>query len=330
MKTTHASITALLMLYMVFFASCKTSETLIDVMRAAEINIPQEIKTLAVINRSLPAKEEEVTNVVEGIITGELILNDRFGSEQCITGLANAMSNSPRFSKVVIPDVKLKGTGTTKFPPLLDWANVGEICSSSGTDALIALETFDSNVEGRLVALLVKQQNPNLRIKVETGWRVYDPSGQRLIDENVFVDYMDWNRPITDAPARQRVVEEAGYFAGTRYAGRISPLWIPVKRMYFKKGNNDFKIAHRLVQQGLFNEAGDIWSKYIETADKKIAGYACYNMGLVYEVNGNLEEALNWVKKSLITYGNRKAGNYIGVLNYRISERERLNEQLKE
>ncbi len=311
------------------FSSCKTSSLMIDVLKPAQINLPQEIQTVAIVNRSLPEKDSEVNNLVEGMLTGEALLADRFGSKSCLRGFVDNMLSSPRL-KVVVPDVSLKGTGTDKMPAHLDWKEVDDICRNSGADALVSLETFDSNTEGRLFSLLNRTPGKNLTVKVQSGWRIYEPNGQRILDENIYTDYFDWDRPDEDGGIdKQEVVERAGYFAGSSYAARVSPSWMTVSRMYFKKGNDDFKEAKRLVRMGMFDEATRLWEKYTDQRDHKIAGYACYNMALASEMKGDLQTALDWATKAYREHRIKQAAQYMNVLNYRLIQEQQLNEQLQ-
>ena len=51
-------------------------------------------------------------------------------------------------TELIIPDtLRMYGTGTREMPELLDWNLVAEICGSEGSDALLVLETFDSNTD---------------------------------------------------------------------------------------------------------------------------------------------------------------------------------------
>ena len=312
----------------ILFASCKTSSLMINVLRPAEITLPREIQSLSIVNRSLPAKEKEVDNLVEGLLTGESLLADRFGSKACIQGFADAMSSSPRFF-VSVPEVSLKGTGTDRMPPLIEWDMVEEICRTSNTDALISLETFDSNTEGRVMAVLSKTPGQNLTIRVESGWRVYSPQLRQVLDESTFRDYMNWDRPIDGrGPGKQEVIERAGYYAGSQYAARISPSWISVSRIYFRKGNRDMKESKRLVRLRMFDEAARIWEQYTTHPNRKVAGYACYNMALYAEINGDLQNALEWATHAYREYRLKQAASYMNVLNRRIAQEQRLSEQL--
>ena len=72
-------------------------------------------------------------------------LADKKGSEYCVMGLTQMLSNSERYELRGGGDLNLKGTGTSTFPDLLDWSKVKKICDTYGSDALIVLSTFDSD-----------------------------------------------------------------------------------------------------------------------------------------------------------------------------------------
>ena len=131
---------------MLFFSSCSVSSLGIRVLVPAEVTVNREIEHIGIVNRSLPAKNRKIIDIVEGFISGESILADRFGSENCLKGLAEKLNNSPRFSAVIIQGENLRGTGTRMFPNPLSWRIVERLCNKYRVDALIALETFDSNI----------------------------------------------------------------------------------------------------------------------------------------------------------------------------------------
>jgi len=50
----------------------------------------------------------------------------------------------------------------------------------------------------------------------------------------------------------------------------------------------------------------------------KIAGRACYNMAIINEINGNLDEALQWAQKSYEDYNDKMGIRYARILENRI------------
>jgi hypothetical protein len=341
------NIKLVLLLAGIIFVSCKSSYISIQVLKPAQITVPAEIKTIAFINRSLPAKRERVRNVIEGAMTGENLFADRIGSEECIKGVFNGLQDSPRFTGVIYGGGDIRGTGTRQFPELLDWAIVDDICKANNTDALVCLEVFDSDSRRVMTDRKVTRKQDNrdityieytatLYLDIESGWRIYYPARRKVIDQNIYTDTKYWSST-SDAgrkaeqglPPMERALSEAGSYVGNQYAIRISPRWIRVSRDYYRKGNDDFERAKRMAEINDWKGAAELWQKYTNNPDVKIAGYATYNMALACEMEGDLEAAISWTKKSYIDYKNKHAGYYMNVLQRRLNEQQRLDEQMK-
>lgn len=337
----------LLFIILLAFSACKTTYVTVNVLKPAHITVPSKVNNLVFVNRSLPAKSERFKNILEGAVTGEGVLADRRGSEECIKGVIASLNQSPRFKAVAPGNVDLRGTGTREFPPVLDWRVVEDICRQNQAEALITLETFDSNnsvqvgerqAERKEGETTVKytEFRATLNVEIETGWRIYYPAERRIIDQNIFTDGRSWSsvheaRKKAEAglPFLDNAIADAGFYAGKQYAFRISPMWINVSRYYFKKGNKDFERADRFGKSGDWNGAADIWIKYVDHRDEKIAGNACYNMALAEELEGNLDKALEWARKSYTKYNNKKGRYYANILQNRIYDQSRLDEQMQ-
>ena len=169
---------------------------------------------------------------------------------------------------------------------------------------------------------------------VKTGWRIYDPSSRTILDEYVL------NRDISSSasginPAvaasalngRIEAVKDVSTQAGQAYAARILPYWIRVSRDYFVGGNDNFKTAKRKAQAGDWNGAAVIWQQETKNTNGKLAGRACYNMAIISEINGNLDEAIQWAQKSYEEYKIRLALDYLHILNYRKQQNDLLKSQ---
>jgi len=169
---------------------------------------------------------------------------------------------------------------------------------------------------------------------VKTGWRIYDPATRTILDEYVI------NRDISSSasginPAvaasalngRIEAVKDVSTQAGQAYAARILPYWIRVSRDYFVGGNDNFATAKRKAQAGNWDGAAAIWKQETKNPDGKLAGRACYNMAIISEINGNLDEAIQWAQKSYEDYKIRLALNYLNILNYRKRQNDLLKSQ---
>ncbi|HEX2935058.1 MAG TPA: DUF6340 family protein [Bacteroidales bacterium] len=326
--------------------SCKTTQVSVEVLKPAQITIPSQIKSIAIINGSTPSKRDRARNVMEGLITGEVPFVDKRAAEQCITGVVNRLQGAPRFKSAVLTGIQIKGTGTRQFPAPLDWNYVDEICRNSNVDAIAVLEVFDSNNMYSQSEREAKRKEgdkeikyteyiAHLNVEIEAGWRIYYPEKQQIIDQNIYNDSREWNnasntpkKAQAGLPALESAVSDAGYYAGQQYAVRISPLWIWVTRQYYKKGNTDFELATRKAKVNDWKGAAELWQKHINNSDPKIAGYANYNMALACEMEGDLESALDWAQKSYVNYKNNSARYYVNILKQRINDQVRLQEQM--
>ena len=331
--------------------ACKTKSLSVKVLKPADIYISSKINTLAVVNRSLPVKGggNRVVNVLEGILSGEEIFADKHGSEKCVMGVADGLLNSPRFNVTVPSGMDdIRGTGTAQFAEPLQWSIVEQICKDYSADALILLETFDSNsskksgvkqkketIDGKEV--FYNEHIASIDIAVNSGWRIYYPAERKIVDQNVFTDHKGWDHKgrtkkeaVAGLPSQSRTIEDAGYYAGKQYAHRISPMWIWVSRKYYVKGNDDFKDARYKVQAKKWEDAAAIWKKYVNDIDIKVAGYACYNMALASEVFGEFDIALDWAQRAYSEYRLKAAKDYIYTIERRIRDAEALKRQMSE
>ena len=339
--------TLVVLLIVMLTISCKTAQISIQVLKPAQITLPSDVKTIALVNRSLPDKKDRLQNILEGAITGEALFADRLGSEECIKGVFDGLSNSPRIKGVIPGGINIRGTGTRQFPEPLDWKTVDDICKSTGAEALACLEVFDSNCFNEMTNRKVTKKEKDKEItyteftarfdvNIESGWKIYFPAEQRIIDQKIYNDSKTWintsdapKKAEQGLPMKDNAVSQSGFYAGKQFANRISPRWIWVNRVYFVKGIPDFEEARRLVKINDWKGASELWLKHVKDSGPKIAGYACYNMALASELDGNLEIAIDWAKKANVDYKNKKALNYMNTLQRRLDDQNRLDEQMK-
>ncbi len=348
-KSKHNSLffATVIILLTVILESCRTTSIPLDILVPAEINLPPHIKKLVIANRSLPADNKKVMNILEGLVTGESILADRYGGENCIQGLGDKLNEGPRFQAFVMKNSELRGTGTKEFAPPLDWYSVEQICRHYQADALVLLETFDTDIFLDKKQKITKKEKDSviyeeityivdLSLTVNCGWRIYDPKNHLIVDQNVFSDTKRWRaegpteeEAMKKLPPKRQAINEAGYFAGQRFAVRISPSWMHVSRAVYTGKYEEFKRAKRYILNNDWDEAIDIWKRQLKNPDPKAAGWACFNLGIASEVKGQLNNALEWMKKAYYDYHIKKANAYIKIYKQRIEDQKRLEVQMK-
>jgi len=339
-------ITAILAFITIYSCSSKNLLTM-GVTEPAPVYVPQDIKTVGIINRSLPSEQNKILDKLEKILSAEGKNLDKDGAQRSVQGLKDELEKNSRFSKITIinnPGVENPGLGV--FPAALSWKEIEKICSENKVDALFALSFYDTDAKIDYETVPVKLENPlganipalkhkaTISTEIKTGWRIYDPSGKMILDEffanERVVSSGTGINPMKAAQAiidRKESVLQVSNIIGQNYALRILPYKIRVSRYYYVRGTNNFKIAKRRAQTGDWNGAAELWEKEISHPKRKVAGRACYNMAIINEINGDLNAALEWGSKAYTDYRIKMALQYTNILKNRIARNEELQRQ---
>lgn len=330
-------------------SGCMKSTSL-TVLQPAQFKVPDHITKIAVVDRSKPSNGW--LNVLEGLFTGEAIGQDRQSREEAVKGLTNALQRTPRF-RVISTGIEMTGTKAgANMPTPLPWSEIERICADFSADAVVAIESFDSdnsttsqqrqhkkkNKDGSTTTIIDYQAQ--MRTGVHMGWRFYDPQAKIIFDEAVTDDYLENNATgsteraaVSSLPSQVSVTRKVAFVVGQEYGMRIAPVYIQVQRQYYTKAKGyktQMQQATRFAQAGNWDRAAEIW-KRIEattTGNTKAAGRAAYNMAVMAEVKGNLDVALEWAQKAWTSYGNKKARSYIDIIRQRQNDARKAEYQM--
>jgi hypothetical protein len=307
----------------IFFESCKMSETSFQVIQAGDINLSPRVKTIAIVDRTLVDKKNRFKNTIEGMVTGENIGQDKQAEQEVVSGLNNILRNSPRI-QVKMTSIRMAGSGTgLVFPAPLDTTEINNICRQYKADAVAALETFDSDCSGRLVI-------------IKLGFRLYDGINNSIADQHIYNYRLKWKRShsmnyrgMTNRFNERTAINQASYQAGEIYGKRIVPTALIVKRKLFTSGDATLAMGSRKAQAGDWKGAAEVWQQVLKNPSLKIAGMAAYNLALSSENAGDLKQAQTWVSQASATYKNKEVMKYGLLINQRLMEKERLEQQMK-
>lgn len=324
-----------------------TSTATLTVLEPGHITLPQDINKFALVNRYRPAKGgSSVWNVLEGIFTGENIGQDRRGAETSLYGLQDALRNSPRF-EFTMPNLELRGGGVgNNFPDPLSTQEVQQICRDAGTQALITIESFDSDSRLDYSIETEEKKTKNEKTYIDTthvaiatvnvtvGWRMYDGKTGNLLDQFRMVEEAQFdaegrtpNQAHRNLPNQEYVSNDMGARTGMRYSRRISPTWVNVSRNYYSKGSDKLKWARNLARADDWSGAADLWQQEANSAETKVKKRATYNMALAREIEGDLDGAMEWSQKAM-RLGVGQADEYYRKLARRQQDQMRLEQQM--
>jgi len=327
-----------------------TRNTSLQVLQPAQMTLPEHITTVAIVDRSKPSNGW--SNFFEGVLTGEEIGQDRRSRQTAVDGFTNALTRTPRF-QVKSTGIEMTGSKAgARMPPALEWSEVDKICRDYGTNAVVTIESFDSDNarSARPVAETKKDKTgkkytvttfqSQQRTGVRIGWRLYDPKSQIILDEYVTDDYLERNgsgaterAALNNLPAQVDVTRDVAYNVGLEYGARIAPIYVQVSRAYYHKAKGhktQMKQAARFLESRDIEKASATYKRIIAHAgeNRKAAGRAAYNMAVASELSGNLDVALEWAQKAWTDYGNKKAKSYINVLKARKNDARKVDAQM--
>jgi hypothetical protein len=349
MRSGEITKSILVVLFVGFICSCSSMNSLtIPVTEPAPVQLPSDIKSVGILDRSLPTEENRQMDEMDKYLSIEGKNLDKDAAETTVVGLFDELKSFDRFIELkIIDNSDLKSPGMGVFSAPISWIKVDQICQENNIDAIFVLSFYDTdakvdfganstNVEAVMgIKIPMVETEITIDTQIKTGWRIYDPASEMILDEFIIYDkQISSGRGINPMKAAQAIIDrkeavlQVSGNIGHNYALRILPYNTRVNREYFVKGTNNFEIAKRRAQTGDWEGAAQLWEKETSNSKGKIAGRAYYNMAISSEINGNLDAAVDWASKSYTDYKIKDALDYLKILKYRMTRVEQLQQQM--
>lgn len=317
---------------------CSSTNTItLSVEEQARISLPSHVTRIGVINRTArrekPGRLETVDQVLS-LKSGDL---DSLGAAAGINALFEVLSKDDRFDAVVsVQSDDLNRTAYGVFPAPLQWDQIAKLCEEHDLNGVFSLEWYDTDTridydtrkvtrEGPLgVRVPLLEHHANVETAVHTGWRIYDYSGSYIVDEYVLSEsVLTTGRGINPVEAieavtgRSEAIQTVSGNIGRAYAVSILPYWTRVRRRYYVRGNENFRVAKRRAQTGNWDGAAELWLEETRNSNEKVAGRAHYNMAIVSEIRGDVDASMEWARTAYEEYGDKRALRYLRALQDR-------------
>lgn len=173
-------------------------------------------------------------------------------------------------------------------------------------------------------------------------WQIADLSHDSLTYQYFKTDTLWW-QGFADSqkelnknfPTVQQAMVEGADEAALAFARLFIPYWETVGRLMYLSGNYEMRIAQNYAFNNHWKEAADIWKKYTNNKNRRLAAKAMFNMALANEVFGEMEGAIDWAIKSYMVYNelngihSQNSRDYISKLVARKKEYEILDKAIK-
>ena len=268
--------------------SCTTLQTVsFDRLQAADINFPEQIRRVGVVN-AMPVLDKEMERKV---LAGNVLEGD--GSLSAET-LAREVAATNYFEEVVICDSAV-WQQSLPMSGSLPVALVDSLVQTLDVDMLLVMERVHIQLqEGWMFTPEVMMTLPAIDGVVAPLLRGYVAGRNVPLFTISQSDTICWIKE--PSLTFDKIVKEASEYAAILPMEKLLPHWVEVERNYFDGGGVEMRDAGVYVREQNWEEAVRLWKQVLDREKGKSRMRAAYNLALYCEVCENFEEAKEYLK----------------------------------
>jgi len=305
--------------------------TQIEIMKPGIFNLPDEINTVAIINRSTYQRDSvpfKYLNVNK--IEIDTLVKYRTLSNKCVDALTGFFEKEGYFGKVNNYRDSLAVVYSTNETGMI---TPEELFRKTKSDICIFLDHFNFNVVGMYGFSNIVANGAALSwviaIKTDTLSYLYNQM------DTLVYEASDFPLNLNDHEKLNLLVNNSAEYLGRFFGSKIIPTWLTVERLYYKSNNQNMLLAEKYALNNEWLKAAEIWNRQSKNKNPRMAAKACYNMALACEMEGKLDAAIDWLVQShsILKVNNEEhkenCKRYIAVLALRKKEIEKLAHQVR-
>lgn len=338
---------SVVLMIFISFSCISTKPLYIEIPQKSKKELPENIQSLLLVARVV---DERYTDLEADSLQKlfyhqqfdyDTIINDVQTVDTTLRALGELLFESGRYD-FVIPENRFlefeKNAFITKEMP---WSEVKTLCDTFGTDAILSIDYFKTRVSTTYDKENFFEPGSNsfytvaraqMKVAYEALFRVYDPGRERIILREFLRDTIIWededsstNKLFDRFTSVKDALTEAGIAIALDLSEEISAKWYEEKRSYFATGDSNMKQAGQLLNAGQYEPAIALWKETVEKGkSKSLKSKAEFNIALGYELQGDLDAAIEWGLKSYETMYRTNTYNYLEILKRRKND---LNKQ---
>lgn len=307
-----------------------TRTTKIEIMKPGIFNFPENVSTVAIINRGLYINDTIPFRYFNGTkIDTDTTVKYLALSNVCVDALASFMEKEGYFRKVINYRDSLTSLNLSNKSII----NPEEVFWETKSDICIFLDFFDFSIAslngfGDVVANSATL-SWTIAIKTDTLSYLYNQVDTLIYEANEFPLNFNGHKRL------QMIVNNSSEYLGRSFGSKIIPTWLPVERLYYKSNNQNMLLAEKYALNNEWLKAAEIWNKLTKNKNDRMAAKASYNMALACEMEGNPDAAIDWLVRSYSCLNENNEEHkencqrYIAVLALRKKEIEKLAHQVR-
>lgn len=324
-------------------SSCSSYQYLnIDVLNPAKYSFQPEIKSIVLVDNSVPFRDSLVHKVKlpNQKFTMDTIWQDDFPS-LAIKSLKEELDIRMFFDSVYVHKEPLKTNRKFKNRAL-SWSLVDSLCKKYNAETVVAFESYIYGTNIDVTKIGDGYLYGYLDANGAVFWRAYNILDEKLIYKEIQADTISWDAEGGSLESIARGIPSATVgladladYMGKRAANHLSPHWETQQRGFYDSGNYQFMEASEFVRNEKWGEAIKLWKYVFDHSNDKTKMKAAYNLALASEIYGDYESAKSWLDQSFhIVIRNSSRISMVNksrILKYSkyIEERLKIVEDLK-
>lgn len=308
--------------------SCKTSFR-ISVQEPALVKLPKEAKKFGIVNAV--NKENSPEQKVAGVILGTAQINGNLeAAERAVEGTLRALEKSNALEGKRMTNLK----NIYLSDGAVNWNLLDSVAKNEGLDGFIELSKMEtvSPIGGTVLANVTGQTNTYLDGSMYVNTFIIND--KLAIDQyKVFYSYViplsgstSVIQIFNDSQRKTQYFKALGYELGFKGGSLLYPNWIWVNREFYTKGSKVLKRAKPMILKGNWDIAEEQLLFGLDVKKEKIKGRVLFNLALVKEGQGNIDEAIVYAKKAALECGDKMANEYLRTLKNRKDKIELINQ----
>lgn len=294
----------------------------VKIPKNAPVKIDENIKSILIMSRAANRKFERYSadelqlTFYKNRFIHSVTLKDSTAVESAIQSASDNIYGSHKFDVVVPVDWHIYGLPTENRAAQTPLSNeyVTNICKLYSTDALLVLEQFESNVKTNYSATLAIDVNTgkfasnqlreaDIDVAYFSKWRLYSPYSDKL--NLVSDDTICWSvskvtsqtEIFKNIPSIAEASRQSGLAAGEGISNIIAPTWHKTTRKVYETSSTT-GTGRAFADRESIKRAIEQWESDYKTASKSNLWKISFNIGVAYEVYGNIAEAKRWIEIS--------------------------------
>lgn len=309
--------------------SCKTRFR-ISVKEPAVVDLPNNARSFGIVNAV--NQENSPEQKIAGAVLGtEQINGNEEAAERAVEGALRALGRSNSLQGTKVPQLK----DVYNADGSVNWRLLDSIAEKEGLDGFIELSRLETQtpVGGTVVANATGQNN--MRLDGSLYINTYIINNRLAIEQyKVFHRYTIPTSGSTsiinilnDSQRKTEYFKALGFQLGYEAAELLYPNWEWVGRTFYNKGSKILRRAKPMIYEGNWDIAEEQLEMGIRAKSDRVRGRVLYNLALVHEGQGELDQAIKYAKESALSCGNKLANDYLRILKRRKQQISILQQQ---